>query len=48
VKVYHRARLRRGRPGATYRLVGAWHDDAQVRAEPFDAVELDLGALWAR
>ena len=23
------------------------HDDQRVRAEPFDAVELDLGVLWA-
>lgn len=29
-------------------LLGAWRDNAKVRAEPFDAVELELGALWAR
>ncbi len=23
------------------------HDDQRVRAEPFDAIELDLGVLWA-
>jgi hypothetical protein len=23
-------------------------DDAKVRAEPFDAIELDLSVLWAR
>lgn len=23
------------------------HDDAQIRAEPFDAIVFDLGALWA-
>ncbi len=34
--------------GATYRLVGTWTDDAHVRAEPFDAIELELAALWAR
>jgi Uma2 family endonuclease len=34
--------------GESYRLVGTWHDDALVRAEPFDAIELELGALWAR
>ena len=34
--------------GETYRLLGTWRDDARVRAEPFDAAELDLGALWAR
>lgn len=27
-------------------LVGAHAGDAAVRAEPFDAIELDLGALW--
>jgi len=27
-------------------LLGTWRDDARVRAEPFDAVELELGALW--
>jgi Uma2 family endonuclease len=38
-----------------YRLLeGHWlqvetfEGDAKVRAEPFDAIELDLGALWAR
>ncbi len=25
---------------------GTWSGDARVRAEPFDAVELELGALW--
>ena len=34
--------------GASYRIVGTWHDGARVRAEPFDAIELDLAALWAR
>jgi Uma2 family endonuclease len=29
-------------------LLGTWRDDAKVRVEPFDAVELDLGGLWAR
>jgi Uma2 family endonuclease len=29
-------------------LVGTFHDDARVRAEPFDAIELELGALWSR
>lgn len=28
--------------------VAAWRDDAVVRAEPFDAIELELAALWAR
>jgi Uma2 family endonuclease len=33
--------------GETYRVVGVWRDGAEVRAEPFEAVELELGALWA-
>ena len=34
--------------GDTYRLVGTHAEDALVRAEPFDAIELELGVLWAR
>ncbi len=30
-----------------YSLVGVHHGDARVRAEPFDAIELDLAILWA-
>jgi Uma2 family endonuclease len=30
-----------------WRLGGAWRDDARVRAQPFDAIELDLAILWA-
>ncbi|MBK6697081.1 MAG: Uma2 family endonuclease [Myxococcales bacterium] len=30
----------------THRIVGLWHDDASVRAEPFDAIELELRAWW--
>jgi Uma2 family endonuclease len=33
--------------GETYRVMHIWRDDAVVRAEPFDAIELELGALWA-
>jgi len=29
------------------RGVTVYRDDAMVRAEPFDAVELALGMLWA-
>jgi Uma2 family endonuclease len=29
-----------------WRLLGVWHDEARVRAEPFDAIELDLTGLW--
>jgi Uma2 family endonuclease len=28
-------------------LQGSFRDDARVRAEPFDAIELDLAILWA-
>jgi len=31
-----------------YRLVGTYADQEQVCAIPFDAVELELGLLWAR
>lgn len=34
--------------GETYRLLATFRDDARVRAEPFDAIELDLTVLWAR
>ncbi len=34
--------------GETYRLLGAWGDDAKVRLPPFAEVELDLAALWSR
>ena len=36
-------RLENGR----WSIVGAYRDDAKVRAEPFDAIELELGVLWA-
>lgn len=31
-----------------YSLLAVHHSDAHVRAEPFDAIELDLSVLWAR
>ena len=34
--------------GETYRLIHTWRGDASVRAEPFDAIALELAALWAR
>lgn len=34
--------------GQGWRLVGTWRDDAVVRAEPFDAIELELALLWAK
>jgi Uma2 family endonuclease len=32
---------------AGWTLRGAWRDEARVRAEPFEAIELDLAILWA-
>ena len=34
--------------GETSRTIATWRGDAVVRAEPFDAVELELSSLWAR
>ena len=34
--------------GETYRLLKTLSGDVKVRAEPFDAIELELGILWAR
>ena len=34
--------------GDAYRIVATWCGDAIVRAEPFEALELELGAMWAR
>ncbi|MBI5525338.1 MAG: Uma2 family endonuclease [Deltaproteobacteria bacterium] len=34
------------REGAGWLLLAAFEGDAKVRAEPFDAVELDIGLLW--
>lgn len=34
--------------GDTYRLVAAHADEAVVRAEPFEAVELPLAVLWMK
>jgi Uma2 family endonuclease len=36
-------RLREG----AWTIVAVWEDAAVVRAEPFDAIELELGRLWA-
>lgn len=36
-------RLENGR----WSLLGSWSDEAEVRAEPFDAIVLALGALWS-
>ncbi len=34
--------------GETYRIAASHAGDELVRAVPFDAIELELGALWAR
>lgn len=34
--------------GARWVLLGAWRDDASVRAEPFADFALELAGLWAR
>jgi Uma2 family endonuclease len=34
--------------GATYRIVATWKGEAVARAEPFEAMDLDLSDLWAR
>ncbi len=34
--------------GVTYRLLGTHAGDERVRAAPFDAIELELAALWLR
>jgi Uma2 family endonuclease len=36
------------RDGAHWLLVGSHADDARVRAVPFDAIELELDALWLK
>jgi Uma2 family endonuclease len=32
----------------SWRALGAWRDEARVRVAPFEALELELAALWAR
>jgi hypothetical protein len=31
-----------------YELIGTWRGKATLRVPPFEALELELGALWAR
>jgi Uma2 family endonuclease len=31
-----------------YTVLGVWRDEAIARVEPFDAIPLELGALWSR
>jgi hypothetical protein len=33
---------------ANWTLMGTWRDDAKVRVEPFEVLELELGGLWAK
>ena len=48
VKTLEVLELLEGSGGGSYRVVELYSDDALVRAIPFDAIELELGALWAR
>ena len=34
--------------GARWVRIAIFEDDAVVRAEPFDAIEINLGTLWRR
>jgi len=34
--------------GDTWRMLKTWRGRSVVRAEPFDAIELDLAVLWDR
>jgi Uma2 family endonuclease len=34
--------------GESYRLIGTHAEDERIRAEPFDAIEIELGGLWIR
>jgi Uma2 family endonuclease len=31
-----------------WRVLGTWRNDARVRVQPFEAMELELSALWAK
>ena len=33
--------------GGRWSIAASYEDNARVRAEPFDAIELELGVLWA-
>ena len=34
--------------GGNYVLLGPWRGAVAARIEPFDAIDLDLGALWSK
>lgn len=38
----------RGLDNASYRILDVFEGNSAVRAVPFDAIELELGVLWAR
>lgn len=33
--------------GESYRMIHTWRGSVSVRAEPFDAIELEMAVLWA-
>ena len=35
------------REGSLYTILATYQDDDRIRAEPFDAIELELGVFWA-
>jgi Uma2 family endonuclease len=35
-------------PNTTYEQLRAWRGEVKVRAEPFEAIELELAALWEK
>jgi Uma2 family endonuclease len=46
-RLSHASSKKRKKPTKTeWTLAAVWRDDARVRAEPFDAIELDLSVLW--
>ncbi|HKQ69644.1 MAG TPA: Uma2 family endonuclease [Polyangiaceae bacterium] len=34
--------------GKTYEAIAAWHGELTVRAEPFEAIDLELAILWEK
>ena len=47
-KLVTQEKTKRARKPSTWNLLGVWRDDAHVRAEPFDAIELDLALIWQK
>jgi Uma2 family endonuclease len=48
LEIYRLAQGGESGQAPSWSVVGTYADDAKVRAEPFDAIELDLAILWAR